>query len=379
MRLKVALWSAMLTIIVGAGAAAAPSMATWQWGRAFRKCTFSHAGYVKSLGCVVYNAAIPGKAGEEDGVGVVETQEIVAPKPFTMAIPSWNASTPDGSYIVVFLKVRADGVWSKWCKLTLYNTKGNPEPRQSCKDGDDIVFSECSAVGVRDPKRADAVRLRFELRSTDGKTYPTLRFVGVNTNDPTPEGMFDKAEPDKSVWGTELDIPYLSQLSVKGGSVWCSPTSVAMVLGYWSKRLNRPDLVVGITDAAAGIRDNALRGTGNWGMNTAFAGEFPGIKAYVDRFSSLSRVEYYIGKGVPVIVSHDYGLLNHWKNSAGHLAVVRGFTKDGDIILNDPWTPADKLDQVRKVFKRADFEACWLGPKGSEGTVYVIYPQWYRL
>ena len=81
----------------------------------------------------------------------------------------------------------------------------------------------------------------------------------MNTNDPL--AWLDLSEPVKSVWGTELDVPYLCQLSVPGGNVWCSPASTAMVLGYWSKKLNRPEMTVGITETAAACRDHGWKGT----------------------------------------------------------------------------------------------------------------------
>jgi hypothetical protein len=232
---------------------------------------------------------------------------------------------------------------------------------------------------IQGGKRADAVKVRYELRSTDGKTYPMLRFISVNVNDPV--GWKEDIPSVKSAWGTELDVPYLCQLSVKGGSVWCSPTSTAMVLGYWSTKLNRPEMTVGITECAAGCLDHRWGGTGHWSFNTAYATEFAGMRAYVDRFSSISRIEWWIARGVPVIVSLDYTRLNR-RNSdkiTGHLMVIRGFTKDGDPIFNDPWAHLDKGGQLRKVFKRADLEYGWLGPDASEGTVYIIYPEGYKL
>ena len=350
--------AAILTLIICSCGLSASSQYSWQWGRSFSGCTFSHAGYVRHLGYVVFDEKIPAQPGEENGVGVVETPEIVTAKPFAEAIPSWNACTPEGSYLVVLVKVRANGRWSKWCKLDVYNSSAKPEPRASCIDGDDIIFSETSAVGVVAGKRADAVRLRFELRSTDGKTYPILRYIGVNTNDPTPEGWNEAIEPTKSVWGTELDVPYLCQLSVPGGSVWCSPTSTAMVLGYWSKQLSRPDLTVGITEAATGIRDNRWGGTGHWGFNAAYAGEFKGIRAYVDRFSSVARIEQAIARGVPVIVSLDYNRLNRRDTTKrmGHLMVIRRLHQGRRPGVQRPWAHLEKGEQLRKVFKRADLE-----------------------
>jgi len=149
-----------------------------------------------------------------------------------------------------------------------------------------------------------------------------------------------------------------------------------MVLGYWSKKLNRPDLKLGITETAHGVYDEAWRGTGNWVFNTAFAGEFEGIRAYVTRFDGIHEIEQCILEGVPVIVSVDYNKLNRRKTEVGmgHLMVVRGFTRFGNVIFNDPWARLDKGQKVRKIFSRSDLQAAWLGNKGSHGTVYIIRP-----
>jgi hypothetical protein len=53
---------------------------------------------------------------------------------------------------------------------------------------------------------------------------------------------------------------------------------------------------------------------------------------------------------------------------SGHLVVLVGFTKDGEPVINDP---AFK-NQVRRVYKRSDFEKAWAY---SKRTVYLVYPE----
>jgi hypothetical protein len=150
-----------------------------------------------------------------------------------------------------------------------------------------------------------------------------------------------------------------------------------MALGYWADKLEQPELRVGIAEAANGIHDEAWEGTGNWSFNVAYAGEFEGIRAYVTRFDSVSQIEQWTLRGVPVIVSLHYPTLTRGRasNTGGHLMVVRGFTRRGNPIFNDPWTRLESGEKVRKVFSRGDFENAWLGPSGSRGTVYLIYPE----
>ncbi len=69
--------------------------------------------------------------------------------------------------------------------------------------------------------------------------------------------------------------------------------------------------------------------------------------------------------------------------TAGHIMVVVGFTRTGDVIVNDPAAPTDAA--VRKVYPRRQFETVWLRTKrvtsdggvasGSGGIVYLIRPR----
>ncbi|MGQ9455505.1 MAG: peptidase C39 family protein [Armatimonadota bacterium] len=307
-------------------------------------------------------------------VAVVESPEITVQDGFNQAIMSWNARTPPGSYLMMYLSVKINGTWTNWYKMGLWNRDGQPELPTSFKNQEDEWAHVDTDVLIL-KKTGQAIKAKVESRSVDGSTYPVLLLLSISVihtdkHDP-------KTTPYKSVWGKELDVPEISQLSVEGGRGWCSPASVAMVLNYWAKKLNRSELAVGITETAHAVFDKAWGGTGNWTFNTAFAGEFAGIKAYVTRFDSICQLEQMIAKGIPVIVSVDYNRLNRRKTEVpmGHLMVVRGFTRSGNVIFNDPWARLDKGQKVRKVFKREDFEKSWLGSKGSHGTLYLITPE----
>jgi len=184
------------------------------------------------------------------------------------------------------------------------------------------------------------------------------------------------------VWGTNLPVPQRSQMLKKykglgyggGGEVWCSPTSTSMVMAYWSNVLGQPDLDQSVPDAAAGTYDFTYRGTGNWPFNTGYAAEF-GLRAFVTRMYSMSQIEQWIKVGVPIVISVSYkkGQLpgSPIPGTAGHLLLVRGFAENGDVITNDPAAAGD--DGVQITYNRADLEHVWL--HGSNGTVYVLYPE----
>lgn len=335
---------------------------TYDSKTAFRGFVLTNARWDAASGGVAADGA--------DAIASVETPDIPVTAGFDQLIVSWNASTPAGGYLTFFAKARTDGAWTDWYNMGLWNRDGCPQPRTSLKgQKDDLASVDTDTLILK--KRADAFRVRVEMSSVDGAPRPVLRFLAVNVTDGARPAA---GKPVKNVWGTELDVPELCQLSAEGGSGWCSPTSTAMVLGYWSKKLGRPELSVGITETARAVYDEAWRGTGNWVFNTAHAGEFDGIRAYVTRFEGVPRIEAMIARGVPVIVSVNYNKLNRRSTTRtmGHLMVIRGFTADGDPIFNDPWARMEKGEKVRKVFKRKDLEDAWLGP--SRGTVYLVYP-----
>ena len=82
----------------------------------------------------------------------------------------------------------------------------------------------------------------------------------------------------------------------------------------------------------------------------------PKMRAYVTRFDDIPELEAWIAAGIPVIISARYDLLQDGRaeDLNGHLTVCRGFTEDGDLIINDPWTDL-KVESVRHIYKRECF------------------------
>jgi uncharacterized protein YvpB len=201
----------------------------------------------------------------------------------------------------------------------------------------------------------------------------------------------------------ELPVPALSQYVHSneypqfdgGGAAWCSPTAVSMILRYYGRGPSAQDIAALPADpvfdanhrqdgdvdyAVHHIFDNGYpeKNTGNWPLNTAYAASF-GLDTSVRQYNSLQNIEKWIQNGVPVVITlkwdnTDADPANDLTGSsiqktAGHLMVIRGFTKTGDVIVNDPASPAGN-GQVRHVYSRAQLEHLWLKAKG--GTVYII-------
>jgi hypothetical protein len=305
--------------------------------------------------------------------GTVESPDIEIGFPCDQIVVSWNSITPPGSYLTVYIQARSGGFWSRRFTVAIWNRDNRPVNRMSVNgQKDEIGGMEADILRLKMP--ADAFRVSAKLSSLDGRTYPTLRLLAaqaLNSKD-----INVRMSPRKSVWGKDLTVPERSQLTIPQGNRFCSATSTAMVLDYWARKLGRPELSVPLQEAVDRIYDKEFGGTGNWPFNAAFAAEFGGLRAYVTRFAGIPMIEEWIAKGVPVIVSMDYNILRHRESQGkmGHLMVFRGFTKEGDCIINDPYTKLDKGESVRKIFTRADFEPSWLSNKAAMGTVYLIYP-----
>ena len=151
-----------------------------------------------------------------------------------------------------------------------------------------------------------------------------------------------------------------------------------MVLGYYGLQPGPfTDITAGHADAqvdhtAKMVYDHGYDGTGNWAFNTAYAAPRVG-KAFVTRLRSLREAEDYIVAGIPLVASISYGAGeltgSAVSSSNGHLLVIVGFTRSGDVVVNDP--ASTTRSGVRRTYDRGEFENAWLPTSG--GTVYVIH------
>jgi len=278
-----------------------------------------------------------------------------AESPFTWAVASWN--TDGAGAVVVELRVQSQGGWSPWFSFGAWSAAG---------DRHSLAGQKVEGVGRMD---TDTLRLDQPARQWQMRVqiaHGTLKRLWLTTalpGTPTVEG-----EPPREAWGKDLSVPLRSQMVYpNGGNVWCSPTSLSMVMAFWGHEESIPEQCV------PGVFDPVYEGHGNWPFNTAYAAT-RGFVAYVDRFSSYADLERWIDRGIPVICSVAYS--RDWLENAplaqvrGHLLVVRGFTEQGDVIVNDPAAAEDT--GVRLVYKRDQFRRAWLE---RAGVVYVIYPE----
>jgi hypothetical protein len=312
-------------------------------------------------------------ASAEGGLGdtALTSPELTLPLPADEIIVSWNADAPEGTGLKIEAKALYADHTSQWYTLAYWSKDAKAFPRESVKgqkDGDGAVHTDTLAL----TKPTDRLQLRVTFSpSADGKK-PVLKFLGVSATDT--QATPARLEPNRAGWGKEVVVPGRPQSGWPGASGWCSPTSTDMVLAFWAEKSRRPELDLPVPDVAHAIYDRVYDGTGNWPFNTAFAGSFPGIRAYVSRFSDIRELEEWTGAGLPPIVSVSYDLLRGKEkdNDPGHLMVCDGFTATGDIVLNDPAHHPERGEVCRRVFPRAHFLKAWAR---SKNTVYLIYPE----
>jgi hypothetical protein len=314
-----------------------------------------------------FTTALSTNAGEQ----ILLSPVIKAPIAWDELIVSWNAETPPGAW----LKVEAQGIYpdhkTRFYTMGVWSTDTAKHPRGSVgrqRDADGRVNQDTLVLKKPGPD----LQLRVTLAGDGPVAPPRLKFLGISLLD-------SKASPaplpaDRAVWGKIVETTERSQHSYPQEKGWCSPTSLSMVLSRWGGLLKRPELEVDVPAVAAGVYDPGFHGTGNWPFNTAFAGEFPGMRAYVTRFSDIAELEDWIATGIPVIISAPWHLLlpGRHDTGAGHLTVCIGFTENGDVVINDPATNLQKGQKVRHIYKRENVIKAW---KESGNTVYLVYPE----
>ena len=262
-------------------------------------------------------------------------------------IASWNAEMPAGTSLQI--EVRA-----------IYPD----HPRTSVRGQQDTDGRvDTDTLVLQQP--AERVQLRVTL-GADGREKPKLKFLSLSLLDRQAASV--PLSPNRAAWGRTLNVPERSQMDYQNGGVLCSPTTISMLLAFWSQRLSRPGLDRDVPEVVDGVYDPQWDGTGNWAFNTAYAGAFRGLRAYTTRLSDVSELEDFIARGIPVGLSLCYNRLRgKSREPSGHILVCVGFTAGGDVIVNDPGTRQD----VRKIFPRGNLIDAWAY---SKNTVYLVYP-----
>lgn len=311
---------------------------------------------------------------------------------FTELVPSWQARTPQGTFVEVQVRGRGAAGRSSWDTIGRWASGDTGFRRTSAGSQTDDLARVATDTFVANGS-FDSWQLRVTLNRLAGTSRtPRVDAAGAMVSRIPASTAVATSRPGVAR-GVTLPVPAYSQMAHDGdypeydggGEAWCSPTSTTMVLAYYDALppaadyawvgANHPDAVV--DHVARMTYDAGYEGTGNWPFNTAYAATRTD-QAFVTRFASLRGVERFVKAGIPVISSLTYGAggldgspLPRGTN--GHLLVVVGFTDTGDVVVNDPAAP-DRAG-VRRTYDRGQFENAWLkrgSAGGSGGVAYVI-------
>ncbi len=289
---------------------------------------------------------------------VVTSPEIEASGPFDRLVGSWNADVPDGAMLEMQAQVRLESGWSDW--LNLGSAKGSAfhsAPAQETPQ----AFVDVDTLATRKP--AAALRYRFLLSAPRRPIVLRLAAVSVSGAAPPAAAPFRQGP-----WVRELRVAPRSQREEQERykNDVCSPTSLAMVMDFWGRRLETAAV-------AEAVRDRQTRIFGHWPFNAAFAGQ-KGLEAYVSYLSGFEELQDQIARGRPVVASLTFRLGelegSPLRRTHGHLVVVAGFTPRGDVIVYDPAAPDRR--GVRRIYDRQEFHRAWMVNK--RGVAYLVGP-----
>lgn len=324
--------------------------------------------------------------------------------PATEVIASWNARTPAGTWLQIELTgTYSDGTTTPWYVMGRWASGDQDIKRTSVDDQTDdksTVWTDTFAID--DPAtglRLVSYRLRLTLHRKPGTTAtPTVWRAGAMGSDVPDRFTVPASTPGPA---KELVVPRYSQEIHtgqypeydNGGEAWCSPTSSQMIIEYWGRKPTAEQLAwvdpafadPQVCHAARFTYDFQYGGCGNWPFNAAYAATYPDFQGVVTRLGSLTDLETLIAAGIPAITSQSFlktELTGAGYGTSGHLMTVIGFTADGDVIANDPFSATNEA--VRRVYARREFENIWLRTKrynasgkvvsGTGGVCYLYFP-----
>jgi len=261
-------------------------------------------------------------------------------EPAREGVLSWNTFSDAGK--IAFRLLRAHVPATAWLTHVEWSAKGRHSfsPAHAGVQVDvDVIKSTQPFDGIE--VRAPGVEFNALMFSTPLRNEPSMPYIGT---------------------ARILDVPPRSQYVVDGERGWCSPASLSMLNAYHG--LDRD-----VPTTAWAVFDRAYNGTGNWSFNVAYSGSL-GLRAAVVHLRNLDHAQRLIDAGIPIAISYGWSgdelpgaPIEH---SDGHLAVLCGFTANGDCAVNDPAAP-----NVRVVYPRAALERVWLR---NNGTAYAVAP-----
>ena len=286
---------------------------------------------------------------------LIETPDWIPRTGAVHLVPSFSALTAAPVSFRFELSVRLAGAWSPWVAAdAIGSAVFDPLPASGAPLRADIDE-------LTTPSPVEAVRLRLRWRGEpEALESPWLIALSASDQRPPPSAAASPAR------GVRLPVPAISQMAVGGPDAMriCSPTSVAIVLGYWGRAV--PALLV-----AADVFHAPTDRYGVWPAAIAGAARHD-VAGYLLRFPDWASAAWCLEHEMPIIASIRFaaGELRGapLAQTSGHLVVLTGY--DGDwVLVNDPAAAGE--DTVPRRYLRSELERVWLQ---RAGMGYVLFP-----
>lgn len=293
--------------------------------------------------------------------------------PFFDLLPSWNIALDEKCQgYRVHLRVRdADGNWSPWFYFGSAGTLLDPKPVRRVMRSQGWGEVDVDHLRLARPGAAYQYRVMLANRSRRAAPPALLRFAVCASDRGGDRARWlstqAKLPPLREDWATTLPVPYRSQRWIKdrrmAGSI-CCPTCISMVLESHGIKLPTLQVAVEALDTENDIY-------GNWPRAAQLVVKH-GLESFVTRFRGDDDVKRMIARGLPVVASirARKGELTkaRYDRTAGHLILIRGFTPEGNYIVNDPYSEGPEGEE--SVYPKDDIRRVWFD-KGGAGIVIL--------
>jgi Peptidase_C39 like family len=268
-------------------------------------------------------------------------------------VPSFSMLT-DVPYALRFeAATEADG-WSSWIATATIGPADFPVLPMSGTALTCDVDVYASTVPL------EQLRLRVRLGAADVKTL--LASPWIATLSASDLGPREASGPARA---PRLPVPALSQRQAPPEIAMriCSPTSVAMVLGYLGAAASPLEIAAEAFHAASdsyGVWPAAIRAAG-----------LRGVAGYLLRFPDWPSAVWCLERGLPIVASIRYAADElpgaPLRETSGHLIVLTG-CDEHSVFVNDPVAPT--AADVPRRYRLDDLQRAWLD---RAGVGYVLF------
>jgi hypothetical protein len=291
---------------------------------------------------------------------------------FNEILLSWNCFYDNCGGLYIAVSVSSDGKY--WNNFSYQNWGYLPDDFDSLKmflppeKIDDVGWLDIDIIRLYVPMRF--YKFTVVCFTNESSQFIIDRINVCYSNISVDIRQYNNHYPSfNGIKEVSLAVPFRTQKSLPDSisGLTCSPTSLTMVLNYHGRGYSPLEVSELVYDPNSEIY-------GNWLYNVQTAYILGMEKTWVGRHSSFCEFVPELLDGKPVIISiaFDYGKLTRSPVSEtdGHLIVVRGFDKQGRVLVNDP-AGYDVSDGIC-VYDFDELTRAWVG---HGGIAYHIWPE----